>query len=182
MFSPIVTDYWFRTDATREGVEVGSHQIVVDDTLPEDRSLVKTAPTIEELAAQAGLPPTTLRETVDHFNAMVDKGVDEELGRFGPGQTYKPKKVARPPFYAVQFLPLARKNFGGVRTDLECRVLRSDGTAIDGLFAAGELAGMAGGPGRIHECNERVAVAVVAQASHSHDVSGRLALPPDLVA
>jgi predicted oxidoreductase len=40
---------------------------------------------------------------------------------------------------------LARKNFGGVRTDLECRVLRPDGSAIEGLFAAGELAGMAGG-------------------------------------
>jgi predicted oxidoreductase len=32
-----------------------------------------------------------------------------------------------------------------VRTDLECRVLRADGTAIPGLFAAGEVAGMAGG-------------------------------------
>ena len=42
-------------------------------------------------------------------------------------------------------MPLARKNFGGVRTDLDCRVLRPDGTAIEGLLAAGELAGMAGG-------------------------------------
>jgi predicted oxidoreductase len=32
-----------------------------------------------------------------------------------------------------------------VRTDLECRVLRPDGTTIPGLFAAGEVAGMAGG-------------------------------------
>jgi succinate dehydrogenase/fumarate reductase flavoprotein subunit len=55
----------------------------------------------------------------------------------------QPIEVA--PLYAIQFLPLARKNFGGVRTDLGCRVLRPDGTAIEGLFAAGELAGMAGG-------------------------------------
>jgi GNAT superfamily N-acetyltransferase len=40
----MVTDCWFPTDATREAGEVGSHQIVVDDTLPEDRSLMLLQP------------------------------------------------------------------------------------------------------------------------------------------
>jgi predicted oxidoreductase len=50
-----------------------------------------------------------------------------------------------PPFYALQFFPLARKNLGGVRTDLRCQVLGADDRPIPGLFAAGEVAGMAGG-------------------------------------
>jgi predicted oxidoreductase len=41
--------------------------------------------------------------------------------------------------------PLARKSFGGVKTDLKCRVLNKHFETIPGIFAAGEVAGMAGG-------------------------------------
>ena len=40
---------------------------------------------------------------------------------------------------------LTRKSLGGLHTDLEARVLRPDGTVIDGLYAAGEVAGFGGG-------------------------------------
>ncbi len=45
----------------------------------------------------------------------------------------------------MQIFPLARKNFGGVKTDLQCRVLDKHFEPIAGLYAAGEVAGMAGG-------------------------------------
>ena len=45
----------------------------------------------------------------------------------------------------MQIFPLARKNFGGVKTDLQCRVLDKHFEPIAGLYAAGELCGMAGG-------------------------------------
>jgi predicted oxidoreductase len=48
-------------------------------------------------------------------------------------------------YYAIQLFPLARKNFGGVKTDLRCRVLDRHFEPIPGLYAAGEVAGMAGG-------------------------------------
>ncbi len=61
----------------------------------------------------------------------------------------KPLKSSKafdtPPYYAVQIFPLARKNFGGVKTDLQCRVLDKHFEPIPGLYAAGELCGMAGG-------------------------------------
>src|SRR3954465_14357847 len=44
LFSRMVTDYWFSTDATCYAGEVGSHQIVVDDSLPVDRSLMLLEP------------------------------------------------------------------------------------------------------------------------------------------
>jgi predicted oxidoreductase len=40
---------------------------------------------------------------------------------------------------------MARKNLGGVRTDLEGQVLDPEDNPIPGLFAVGEVAGMAGG-------------------------------------
>ena len=53
--------------------------------------------------------------------------------------------VRRAPYYAVQIFPLARKNFGGAKTDLKCRVLDKHFEPIGALYAAGEVAGMAGG-------------------------------------
>jgi predicted oxidoreductase len=109
------------------------------DTSP----VVARGPTIGDLANAAGLDPNVVQSTVAEHNAALASGAtrDPLFGR--PLERLVPIESA--PFYAIQFLPLARKNFGGVRTDLECRVLRPDGTVIDGLYAAGELAGMAGG-------------------------------------
>jgi flavocytochrome c len=111
--------------------------------------LLETSPyiargaTVADLATAAQLDPAVLENTIAEHNALLASGArtDPLFGR--PLERLDP--IVTPPFYAIQFLPLARKNFGGVRTDLECRVLRPDGSAIDGLFAAGELAGMAGG-------------------------------------
>jgi uncharacterized protein len=58
--------------------------------------------------------------------------------------TDRPKKVARAPFYCVQFFPLTRKSMGGVAIDAAARVLDVKGHVIPGLFAAGELSGLAG--------------------------------------
>jgi RimJ/RimL family protein N-acetyltransferase len=44
LFSRMVTDYWFPRNATSVAVEAGSYQIVVDDTLPSDRSLMLLEP------------------------------------------------------------------------------------------------------------------------------------------
>ncbi len=42
-------------------------------------------------------------------------------------------------------MPLARKSFGGVKTNLRCQPLDKHYRPIPGVYAAGELAGMAGG-------------------------------------
>jgi flavocytochrome c len=111
-------------------------------------ALMKSASTIEEVATKAGLPPAALRATVDRFNAMVDKGVDDDVGRFGPGKDYKPHKVLRPPFYAAQFFPMTRKSEGGVAIDASARVVDTKGSVIPGLYAAGELTGVGGVNGK----------------------------------
>ena len=49
------------------------------------------------------------------------------------------------PLIAVRLHILTRKSLGGLQTDLSSRVLRASGEPLDGLYAAGELAGFGGG-------------------------------------
>jgi predicted oxidoreductase len=49
------------------------------------------------------------------------------------------------PLIAVRLRILTRKTLGGLQTDLSGRVLRTDGTPLAGLYAAGEVAGFGGG-------------------------------------
>jgi predicted oxidoreductase len=60
----------------------------------------------------------------------------------------KPHRLLDPkagPLIAVRLSILTRKTLGGLETDLDGRVLRADGTALPGVFAAGEVAGFGGG-------------------------------------
>ncbi|AWB89515.1 FAD-binding dehydrogenase [Homoserinimonas hongtaonis] len=59
-----------------------------------------------------------------------------------------PHKILDPsagPLIAVKLHILTRKSLGGLQTDLDARVLGSDGAPIPGLYAAGEAAGFGGG-------------------------------------
>jgi predicted oxidoreductase len=49
------------------------------------------------------------------------------------------------PLIAVRLNILTRKSLGGLQTDLDSRVLRTDGTPLPGVYAAGEVAGFGGG-------------------------------------
>jgi predicted oxidoreductase len=64
------------------------------------------------------------------------------------GRVVAPHRLADPkagPMIAVKLHILTRKTLGGLETDLASRVLKSDGTPFDGLYAAGEVAGFGGG-------------------------------------
>ncbi|KOX21008.1 FAD-binding dehydrogenase [Saccharothrix sp. NRRL B-16348] len=49
------------------------------------------------------------------------------------------------PLIAVRLSVLTRKTLGGLHTDLSARVLKADGTPLDGVYAAGEASGFGGG-------------------------------------
>jgi succinate dehydrogenase/fumarate reductase flavoprotein subunit len=83
---------------------------------------------------------------VQRFNRFVDQGEDTDCGRFGPGVTgAAPPPIRMPPYYAIQLFPMTRQSMGGIRVDHDTRVLaREDGRPLPGLFAAGEVTGVAG--------------------------------------
>src|SRR5262249_2479420 len=97
----------------------------------------------EELARNAGIDAATFAQTLRDWNALLASGAKEDP-LTGRDLTHA-HPIDAPPYYAIQFFVLARKNLGGVRTDLQCHVLTRDGAPIPARYAAGELCGMAGG-------------------------------------
>ncbi len=120
----------------------------VDKLILQNTELVKKADTIEQLAEVSGLPADNLVKTIARYNELVEQGEDVDFGRFGPGKrAFSNKaspKLAVPPYYAMQTFPLTRKSMGGVAIDLAARVLGKEKQTIPGLYAVGELAGLAG--------------------------------------
>ena len=141
--------YWavFGAEAVRtfsvSGSDWGDRR-KVEALILHNPEIVKQGATLEALAANTGLPADALKQTLATFNAMVRRGVDDEFGRFGPGKGPVPRPIVGPPYFAVQFFPITRKSMGGVVIDRACRVLDREQQIIPGLYAAGELTGLAG--------------------------------------
>ncbi|MCX5851308.1 MAG: FAD-dependent oxidoreductase [Deltaproteobacteria bacterium] len=143
--------YWAVFDSAARGTFFvsGWDRQTIESTIFDNPAMtlfVKSAPTVRELAEAAGLPPDAIENTVRRWNEMVTAGRDDDFGRIGSGQSSwsHPSRIERPPFYAVQFFPLTRKSMGGVAIDMSCRVTDSSGRPIPGLYAVGELTGLAG--------------------------------------
>jgi len=114
-----------------------------------DSGYLKRADTIEGLAAQIGVDPATIKATVDRFNGFVAKGRDEDFRRgdreydkylgdpFRKGTLAALGSIDKGPFYAAEIVPGDVSTYGGVITDVNSRVLRADGSAIEGLYATG---------------------------------------------
>jgi 3-oxosteroid 1-dehydrogenase len=109
---------------------------------------LKVAYTIEDLARVCGIAEAGLRRTVERFNRFAAAGVDEDYGRgarhfdrYHGDPTNHPNPslgaIERPPFYAAAIYPSDVGTCGGLVTDADARVLREDGSVIDGLYATG---------------------------------------------
>jgi 3-oxosteroid 1-dehydrogenase len=115
-----------------------------------DSGAIRSAGTLEELAANIGLPPGNLVRTVERFNEFARKGLDPDFGR---GQSayndclgdpgHRPNRAIGPldraPFYAAEVYPADVGTCGGVVTDEYARVLNEDDRPIPGLYATGNI-------------------------------------------
>ncbi len=107
-----------------------------------DQGQLHRADTLEELAEQMGCDPATFKATVERYNEIARAGEDPDFGRMIFTER---SPIENPPFYASPRTWAAHITEGGVVTDEISQVLREDGTAIEGLFAAGEVTvGMSG--------------------------------------
>jgi len=109
------------------------------------------ANTIEDLASDIGIPPETLKETVDSYNGYVDVGLDREFGRtelakFG-GKPFV--KIDTPPFYAYESVGAVLGTYCGLTANKDLQVVDVYGEVIPRLYAAGEVVGGLEGAGYI---------------------------------
>lgn len=97
-----------------------------------EKGLAFTGQTLEEAAEAAGLDKAALLATVEHWNAMAEAGEDTEFEN--PNVT----ALGNAPYYIIPDSEGITGSFGGVRIDMDARVLDTEGQPISGLYAAGE--------------------------------------------
>ncbi|BBY62254.1 FAD-binding protein [Mycolicibacterium helvum] len=112
-----------------------------------DSGIVVVADTFGELAAKIGVPADALQRTAARFNELARKGHDDDFNRgdsaydnyYGDPTLPNPNlaPLGKAPYLAFQIILGDLGTSGGLLTDEHARVLREDGTVIDGLYATG---------------------------------------------
>ena len=76
-----------------------------------------------------------LEETVARYNALADKGADEDFE--------KPvlHRIDTPPFYAASAGIRVNDSYGGLRINGKAQVLDTHGNVIPSLYSGGEASG-----------------------------------------
>ncbi len=104
----------------------------------------KKEPSLPALAAKLGMPLTQLQATMTAYNTTAERGAPDPLGK--SPERFVPQD--RPPFYAIDCsldwtkgVPCTAMTLGGLVVDEHTgQVLSADGSAIEGLYAAGRNA------------------------------------------
>lgn len=114
-----------------------------------DSGVVMQAQSWNELADKIGVPRENLRATAERFNQLAQAGHDDDFNRgdsaydnyYGDPTLPNPnlRPLGKPPYYAFQIILGDLGTSGGLCTDEHARVLRSDGTVIEGLYAVGNV-------------------------------------------
>ena len=108
------------------------------------KGFVLSGATYEELAAATGMPADAFAATMNAWNGYVAAKNDPDFGRVSFAN---PLDMA--PFYAIKVTAGIHHTMGGVKINTETQVLTAEGTAIPGLYAAGEVTGGVHGANRL---------------------------------
>ncbi|WP_105146668.1 flavocytochrome c [Streptococcus suis] len=111
----------------------------------EEKGLVKTGATLADLAKEIGVPADTLQTTLDTWNKAVADKNDAAFGRTS-GMDHALNTGS---YHAIKVAPGIHHTMGGVKINTNTEVLKVDGSAISGLYAAGEVTGGVHGQNRI---------------------------------
>ena len=111
----------------------------------EEKGLVKTGASLADLAKEIQVPAETLQTTLDTWNKAVADKNDAAFGRTS-GMDHA---LDTGSYHAIKVAPGIHHTMGGVKINTKTEVLKTDGQAISGLYAAGEVTGGVHGQNRI---------------------------------
>jgi tricarballylate dehydrogenase len=107
------------------------------------------ADSIAELAEKMGLDPKKIERTIMEYNHSINERPLDLLKLDGKATTgLKVNKtnwanpIAAPPYYGYNMTTHLTFTFGGLKCDLNSRVLATNGAPIPGLYCTGELSGL----------------------------------------
>ncbi|MFI0367813.1 FAD-binding protein [Actinomadura sp. 1N219] len=140
---------WFVMDA-KARARYPFAQILPGAPIPKefyDAGIAVKAGTLADLAGKIGVPAAALVETVRTFNGHARAGKDPDFGRgdsaydryYGDPNLKNPNLdvLDTAPYYAFRLEVGDLGTKGGLVSDEHARVLREDGTVIDGLYVTG---------------------------------------------
>ena len=108
------------------------------------KGYTKSGATYEELAKELDMDPAAFAKTMETWNGYVESKNGPDFGR-----TCFANPLNNGPFYAIKVTAGVHHTMGGVTINSATEVLKADGTAIPGLFAAGEVTGGVHGANRL---------------------------------
>ena len=111
----------------------------------DELGMVVEGETVADLAKEIGVPEENLVATLETWNQSVAAKNDTEFGR----TTGMEHDLSKGPYYAIKVAPGIHHTMGGLKINTKTEVLKKDGTAIPGLYAAGEVTGGVHGSNRI---------------------------------
>jgi succinate dehydrogenase/fumarate reductase flavoprotein subunit len=137
-------------------VRSNDHEYAYDWSPDNEKELkleiLKKADTIGELAAMIGSDPVQLKQTLDRWNALCDRGNDDDYGR----PTGTMVRIDQPPYVFGKVFPAVSNTQGGPVHNARQQIIDISGRAIPRLYAAGELGSSFGhlylSGGNIAEC------------------------------
>lgn len=120
---------------TGEGLSFPACDMMIGAAM--EAGIVQQADTIEELAEKLRVDPAGLTATVERYNELAAKGVDEDFGK--PAKDLLP--LSKPPYFGAFFGGHVLCTLDGLRIDEHMRVLSTDRKPIEGLYAVGNCSG-----------------------------------------
>jgi fumarate reductase flavoprotein subunit len=111
----------------------------------------RECPTVAEVADFIGCPPESVSKTLAAYEAAASAQADGQLAEDEFGRTDFGRAPLGPPYVLARVVPGIFHTQGGLQVDDQARVVRSDASIIEGLYAVGGTAagisGAAGGRG-----------------------------------
>ncbi|MDR1014030.1 MAG: FAD-binding protein [Coriobacteriales bacterium] len=109
------------------------YKTLLEEEIARGNDRIYVADTIEALAMAAGIDAASLQATVDRYNELVAKGVDED---FQKGPQYL-TACEEGPFHAFECDDGFFTTIGGVKIDEDICAIDDNGDVIEGLYVAG---------------------------------------------
>ena len=102
-----------------------------------EKGFIRSAATLEELADKIEVPKEALLKTVERYNELAKKGVDEDYGKRADCLT----TIEKATFYAAPLGTALLVTLGGLKINEQLQVLDEEQNVIPGLYAAGNASG-----------------------------------------
>lgn len=147
----------FIANALARSPEADTHVVVVDNDCWENHGKDRLIPpnpnfergnatifiadTLEQLAANAGIDPKGLSNTVSAYNQAIEQDTLTTLSPPRSDLPYAPHAILKPPFRAIPARAGLSYSMGGLEITPTCQVSHRNGDVIQGLFAAGDTVG-----------------------------------------